>query len=82
MIIDYVESSECPPIGGERYNAASTVRHAGYPRDAEIVVCADQRVPKGWRRQGRVDDPENHDVCPSSRVERPISERVMRIRNR
>jgi hypothetical protein len=80
VIIDYFESSECPALGGERYNGARIVRHATYPRDSEIVVCADQRVPKGWRRQGPVEESDFQYRCLSSIRTRSLSERVMRIR--
>lgn len=79
VIVDYVGSSECPSLGGERYNAARVTRHARFPREAEIVVCADQRVPRGWRRQGRVEETDLESLCRSSLSDRPLSERVMRI---
>jgi hypothetical protein len=79
VIVDYVESSECPSLGGERYNGARIIRHATFPRGVEIVVCADQRVPRGWRRQGRVEDADLESLCRSSLRTRPLSERVMRI---
>jgi hypothetical protein len=66
-------------MGAERYNASRIGRHASYPRHASIVVCADQRVPRGWRRQQQVDEVEYQSLCRSSRQNRPVAERVMRI---
>jgi hypothetical protein len=81
VIVDYYITDECPAIGEERYTGALLLRHAIYPRDAEILVCADQRVPKGWRRLADpVEDPNLHLLCQSSLNDRPIAERVMRIR--
>lgn len=82
VILDYVESPECPGMGGERYNGAVVVRHSAYPRDSELVVCADQRVPRGWDRVSSGDDPDHPSLCRSTRNPRPLSERVMRIRRR
>jgi len=79
VILDYVISPDCPAMGGERYNGALIVRHATYPRDSEVVVCADQPVPRGWRRGRVVDEAEFHSLCQSSLHVRPVSERVMRI---
>jgi len=81
VIVDYFVSDECPGLGAERYNGARIVRHAQYPLDAEIVVCADQGVPKGWRRLKLAgEDTDLQLLCRSSVRDRPVSDRLMRIR--
>jgi hypothetical protein len=80
VITDYFISPDCPVLGTERYNGAQIARHADYQRDAEIVVCADQRVPRGWRRLEPVEDPGLDFLCPTSKPNTPLAERVMRIR--
>ena len=79
VVIDYVESERCPSVGGERYSGALIVRHTTYRRGEELHVCADQRVPGGWRRKAPVEDEELQYLCQTSLQAKPVSDRVMLI---
>lgn len=46
-------SNRCPPNreADNPYNGAMIMRHDQQPLGAELVVCADQPVPRNWRRE-------------------------------
>ena len=79
VVVDYVEEESCPATNGERFTGALLVRHSVYNAGSELLVCANQRVPSGWRRTGAVTDPNLTYLCQSSIADKPVEERVMRI---
>jgi len=79
VAIDYVPLEQCPNAGGEQYTGALVVRHTAYNRGAELLICADQQVPRQWRRRARVDDPGLELLCRSSTRPAPVSDRIIRI---
>ena len=79
VAVDYVEVESCPASKGERFTGALLVRHSVYNKGSELLVCANQRVPNGWRRAGAVTDPTLTYLCQSSLTDKPVEDRVMRI---
>ena len=65
---------------GERYSAALLQRHDLFPRDTQIFVCADQRVPGNWVKEPMDASAITGDHCPSSEHPGPAEDRVMMIR--
>ena len=79
VAVDFMTTDDCPVNEQERYSGALVVRHTDLPRGTELRVCADQRLPRGWRRLRWTGEDALPEQCPSSGDTRPVSERVIRI---
>ena len=79
VAIDYEESDECP-AAAERFNGALQVNYGKLPRDSELLVCSDQRIPAGWTRADLAPNAEVEGQCRSSVPANQGSARVMMIR--
>lgn len=60
-------SKRCPPNreADNLYTGAMVMRHDQQPVGAELVVCADQAVPRNWRRESL---PPADGECVGARV--------------
>lgn len=53
IAVAYVPGDDCPRAAGDATNtAAVVVQIAGRGPNAVLDVCADERVPRGWRADG------------------------------
>lgn len=83
IAVAYVDGagSQCPARTGVDSLATSMVltRHSGLPRGAELDVCADQRLPRGWERVLH-EDTEDATACPGAAPEGQSTTRRIRRR--
>ncbi len=83
IAVAYVDGagSQCPARTGVDSLATSMVltRHSGLPRGAELDVCADQRLPRGWERVLH-EDTEDATACPGAAPEGQATTRRIRRR--
>ena len=81
VIVDYYAASNCPSLGEEQYSGMVLVFYGALGRGASLKVCADQRLPVGWRTVPPRDELAP-DQCRSSVINKPVGDRVIEIEKR
>lgn len=77
IAVQYVERTGCAPSPGGGPDGAILVYIANRELGATVVICADQRTPRGWSRQAAPDGA----ACEGARVRegRPTAVEIRRI---